>query len=124
MGRLVVQDLVAMEYSGIVLKFIIGGSIIAGVTFLASEIDPRYGGILAAAPLTTTLAFIITRAETSLPVTRDLVFSSFYFALPSVLFLVCLYLLLSRLDLAGGIAVAGSVWLGAVLIMNRLPGFS
>jgi hypothetical protein len=35
------------------LKFIIIGSVIVGVTMLAENGDPRYGKILAAAPITT-----------------------------------------------------------------------
>jgi uncharacterized membrane protein (GlpM family) len=103
-----------------VLKFFIGGGIIASVTWLAHYVDPKYGGILAAAPITTTLAFIFTRLETSPATTQNLVLSSFYFAIPSIIFLLVLFLLLTRVDLPAGLAGAFSIWLGAVLILNRL----
>jgi len=47
-----------MDYTYIILKFLIGGAVIVGVTFLAQQADPKYGGILAAAPIMTTLAFL------------------------------------------------------------------
>ncbi len=52
-----------MDYLYMLLKFIIGGSVIVGVTLLAENVDPRYGGMLAAAPIITTLAFLFTCYE-------------------------------------------------------------
>ena len=49
-----------MDYSYLPLKFLIGGGVIVGVTFLAEQVNPKYGGILAAAPITTTLAILFT----------------------------------------------------------------
>lgn len=59
-----------MDYLYTLLKFIIGGSVIVGVTFLAEHVDPRYGGMIAAAPIITTLAFLspIPRPEARRPV--------------------------------------------------------
>ena len=74
-----------MDYLYTVLKFIIGGSIIVGVTLLAEYVDPRYGGILAAAPMITTLAFIITYSEAGRQTTQQLVISTFWFMIPMLL---------------------------------------
>jgi uncharacterized membrane protein (GlpM family) len=101
-------------------KFVIGGSIIVGVTWLARYVDPKYGGILAAAPITTTLAFIFTRAETSAGTTQALVLSSLYFAIPSLIFLLTLSLLLNRLPLLPSLGGAYAVWIGCVLALNRI----
>jgi uncharacterized membrane protein (GlpM family) len=101
-------------------KFIIGGSIIVGVTWLAHYVDPKYGGILAAAPITTTLAFIFTRAETSPATTQALVLSSLYFAIPSLIFLLALFLLLGRFPFLPSLGGAYGVWIGCVLALNRI----
>ena len=45
-----------MIYLYLFAKFIIGGGIIVGVIVLAQNVDPKYGGILAAAPITTSLS--------------------------------------------------------------------
>jgi hypothetical protein len=44
-------------------KFLVGGGIVVGVTWLSRFVDPRYGGILIAAPVVTTIAFIFTYLE-------------------------------------------------------------
>ncbi|MFA6225075.1 MAG: hypothetical protein WC620_02585 [Methanoregula sp.] len=51
-----------MDYLYTLLKFVIGGSVIVGVTFLAGQGDPRYGGMLAVAPIITTLLFTWSEA--------------------------------------------------------------
>lgn len=103
-----------------VAKFLVGGSIIVGVTYLAHYVDPKYGGILAAAPITTTLAFIFTRAETAPATTQALVLSSLYFAIPSLVFLLALYLLLNRLPFLPSLGGAYAIWIGCVLALNRI----
>ena len=70
-----------MDYLYTLLKFIIGGSVIVGVTLLAEHADPRYGGMLAAAPIITTLAFLFTYSEAGRETTRQLVISAFWFAM-------------------------------------------
>ena len=42
-----------------------------GVTFLAEQADPKYGGILAAAPITTSLAILFTWSEAGQVTSRD-----------------------------------------------------
>jgi uncharacterized membrane protein (GlpM family) len=102
------------------LKFIAAGSIIVGVTLLAQQADPRYGGILAAAPITTTLAFLFTYSETGQAVTRELVLGSFWFAIPTLLFLLALYLLMGRFSFPQGLLAAFLFWIVAVLVMVRV----
>ena len=47
-----------MNYLYLLLKFVAGGIIVAGTTVLTEQIDPRYGGILATAPIITTLTLV------------------------------------------------------------------
>jgi len=102
------------------LKFIAAGSIIVGVTLLAQHADPKYGGLLAAAPITTTLAFLFTYSEAGQQLTRELVLGSFWFAIPTVLFLVTLYFLMGRFSLLPSLGGAYSLWIAAVLLMVRI----
>jgi len=109
-----------MDYLYTILKFIVAGCIIVGVTIIVQHIDPRYGGILAAAPITTTIAFIFTYYESGTHVTHNLVLGSFYFAIPSLVFLATLYLLVERFSFFSSICGAYLVWIGGVLIMNKI----
>jgi uncharacterized membrane protein (GlpM family) len=109
-----------MDYLYTFLKFIIGGTIIVGVTLLAEHVDPRYGGILAAAPMITTLAFIITYSEAGRQTTQQLVIATFWFMIPMLLFLVAFYYLMERFSLLMSLGGAYGIWIAAVLIMNRI----
>jgi uncharacterized membrane protein (GlpM family) len=108
-----------MEYLHTLIKFIAGGGIIVGVTYLAQQVSPKYGGILAAAPIITTLAFLFTYNDAGLATTRQLVLGTFFFAVPSVVFLVALYVLLNRMGFLESLGGAYAIWIACVLIVSR-----
>lgn len=85
-----------MDYPYTLLKFVAGGSVIIGMTLLAEHVAPRYGGMLAAAPIITTIAFLFTYSDAGKKTTRQLVISAFWFAIPAILFLLTLYFLMNR----------------------------
>ncbi|HZD43880.1 MAG TPA: GlpM family protein [Methanomicrobiales archaeon] len=109
-----------MDYLYTTLKFLIGGGLVVGVTYLAEHVSPGFGGLLNVAPITTAVAFTFTWFESASRITQDLVGASFLFAIPFLIFLASLYLLLSRLPFTSSLAVASGVWLGAALIVGRL----
>ena len=108
-----------MEYLHTLFKFIAGGGIIVGVTYLAQQVNPKYGGILAAAPIITTLAFLFTYSDAGVDTTRQLVLGTFFFAIPSVAFLLALYFLMNRLGFLESLGGAYGVWLLCVIIVGR-----
>ncbi len=108
-----------MDYLYTLLKFIVGGSVIVGVTLLAQQVDPKYGGILAAAPVTTTLAFLFTFSEAGGGTTRELVLGAFWFAIPTLLFLLVLYLLMGRFSFFPSLGGAYGCWIAALLVMHH-----
>jgi uncharacterized membrane protein (GlpM family) len=109
-----------MDIVQALFKFIAGGSIIVGVTWLAQQVNPRYGAILAAAPITTTLAFLFTYNEAGVATTQQLVIGAFYFAIPSLIFLVSLYFLMGRYGLLPSLGGAYGIWLACVVITNQV----
>jgi uncharacterized membrane protein (GlpM family) len=109
-----------MDSTYLVLKFLIGGGVIVGITVLAQQVDPKYGGMLAAAPVLTTLAFLFTYAEAGQATTQQLVLSAFWFAIPSLLFLLTLWVLLARYPLIPSIGGAFGIWFVALVVMNHL----
>nr|WP_319377628.1 GlpM family protein [uncultured Methanoregula sp.] len=114
------MDEYAMDYSYLVLKFIVGGGVIVGVTFLAQQVDAKYAGILIAAPILTLLAFLFTYSESGLSTSRQLVIGAFWFAIPTLLFLLALYLLLARYPVGPSLGGAFGVWFVAILAMNQI----
>jgi uncharacterized membrane protein (GlpM family) len=111
-----------MNYLALLLKFLVGGAVVAGTTVLTEQIDPRYGGILATAPIITTMALIFVYLETTAPTTQLLALNSFYFIIPTALFLASLSFLMSRFAFAPSLGGAYGVWLGSLLIINRTLG--
>jgi len=109
-----------MDYSYLALKFLLGGGLLVGVTFLAEQADPKYGGILAAAPITTTLAILFTYSEAGRVSAEQLVLDAFWFVIPTLLFLLALYLLMSRYPLLPSFGGAFGIWITAVLVVNRV----
>lgn len=108
-----------MDYLQALVKFIVGGSIIVGVTVLAQQINPKYGAILAAAPITTTLAFLFLYSEAGAATTRQLILGTFFFAIPSIIFLISLWYLVSRWGFLESLGGAYGIWLASVLVVNR-----
>lgn len=111
-----------MELFYLLLVFLAGGSMVAGTTYIADIIDPRYGGILAVAPIITSVSIIFTGIHATQERTQALVVGSLIFLIPCALFLLSLYLLLNRYGLIAGIIGSYGVWLVSVVIVVKLIG--
>jgi uncharacterized membrane protein (GlpM family) len=111
-----------MELFYLLLIFLAGGSMVAGTTWIAEIIDPKYGGILAVAPIITTLAFLFTSIHSTQERMRDLVLGSTVFLVPTALFLVSLYLLLGRYGVVTSITGSYGVWLVSAIIVAKCTG--
>ncbi|MFA5331443.1 MAG: GlpM family protein [Methanoregula sp.] len=72
----------------------------------------------------TTLAILFVYSGQGQAVARELAIGAFWFAIPTLLFLVALYVLLGRYPLIQSFAGAFLVWLVAAAAMNRVivPG--
>lgn len=108
-----------MDHLKTLLEFIAGGSIIVGVTYLSQQVNPKYGGILAAAPIITTIAFLFTYSEAGIDTTRQLVLGTFFFAIPLLIFLISLWFLVSRWGFLESLAGAYGIWLASVIVFSR-----
>jgi len=111
-----------MNFLPLLVKFLAAGSIVVGVTLLAQKVDPRYGGILAAAPITTPLAFIVMYTEAGRSATRELVLNAFYFAIPTVLFLIVLWFLLEKTGFSLALGGAFLFWIITIVAVNGVIG--
>ncbi|NMB78176.1 MAG: DUF3147 family protein [Methanomicrobiales archaeon] len=109
-----------MDLSYLAIRFLVGGSVIAGVMYLALQVDPKYGGILAAAPITTLLAFIFTFSEAGEATSRQLLISMFWFAIPTLFFILVLWYLMGRYPVLPSLGGAFLFWLVAVILVNHL----
>ncbi|MDD1720124.1 MAG: GlpM family protein [Methanoregulaceae archaeon] len=112
-----------MDYLYTLFKFLIGGGMVVGTTWLARYVDPRYGGILIAAPIVTSVAFFLTYTESGATATRQLALASFFFVIPTLLFILALFLLMGRIPFYQSLAGSFAVWIAGILVVNQvLPG--
>ena len=104
------------------LKFLVGGGMVVAVTWLSRFVDPKYGGILIAAPIVTTIAFIFTYLENGAQTTQQLALASFSFMIPTLLFVLVLLLLMYRFSFVPSLVVAYLIWITGVLVLNQWYG--
>jgi uncharacterized membrane protein (GlpM family) len=107
-----------MNHYYTIFKFLIGGGMVVGVTWLSRFVDPKYGGLLIAAPIVTTIAFLFTYVENGTQTTQQLVLASFSFMIPTLLFVLTLFLLMSRFPFVMSLVTAYLVWITGVLALN------
>ena len=77
-----------MDYSYLALKFLIGGGVLVGVTFLAEQADPSTGAFSQQprSPRRLPFSLRIPKGEVT---TQQLVMDAFWFVIPTLLFLLC-----------------------------------
>ncbi len=108
-----------MNYLYLLLKFFIGGAIIVSVTLLANYIHPKWGGLIAVAPIITTLSIIFVKYETSINTTQQLILSSIYFIIPTLIFLIAMYFLLNKFNLTSSLGISYALWIVIILCMQK-----
>jgi uncharacterized membrane protein (GlpM family) len=109
-----------MNHLYLLLKFVAGGLIVAGTTVLTEQINPRYGGLLATAPIILTLALFFVYIDTNADLTRQVAMSSFYFIIPTAIFLATFALLMNRYTFGPSLGGAYGIWILSLLIVNRM----
>jgi uncharacterized membrane protein (GlpM family) len=100
-----------MDYYALLLKFLVGGFLVAGTTVLTEQINPKWGGTLATAPIITTLAFYFVYVETNAVTAQQLALNSFYFVIPTALFMAAMFFFLNRYSFFESLGGAYLVWI-------------
>jgi membrane protein GlpM len=111
-----------MDYYALLLKFLVGGAVVAGTTVLTEQINPKWGGILATAPIITTLAFYFVYLETNQATAQQLALNSFYFVIPTALFMAAMFLLLNRYSFFPSLGGSYLVWIVSLAGVYLLVG--
>jgi len=111
-----------MDYYALLFKFLVGGAVVAGTTVLTEQINPKWGGILATAPIITTLAFYFVYVETNQATTQQLALNSFYFVIPTALFMAAMFLLLNRYSFFPSLGGSYLVWIVSLAGVYLLVG--
>ena len=68
-----------MNYLYLILKFFIGGGTVVAATLLAKYLDPKWAGLIAAAPIISALSFMFIAMETDIASTQKYLWTTMYF---------------------------------------------
>jgi uncharacterized membrane protein (GlpM family) len=107
-----------MNYLQLLLKFVIGGGTIVGATLLAKYVNPKWAGLLVAAPIASVLAFIFISMENELPITQKYLASSMCFMVPAFLFLLGIFISSYRFNLGMSFAFGSLIFILSTLVLQ------
>ncbi|MEW6378692.1 MAG: GlpM family protein [bacterium] len=112
------MEIPVLEY---VVKFLAGGSIVVGVSYLAHKGDTTLAGILLAAPIVTLTSSFIVGNESGHDALTDTIRSDIVFLPLMFAYLIPLYFLLRKTSLNANIAIllALMIWTIAILAFFR-----
>lgn len=102
----------------LLFKSIISAVVVLGVSALA-QIHPKWGGVIAVAPIVSTFAIVFLSRECTILEVRQVVLYSVCFMLPTTCFLVVLYWLLGRYSMPVSLGGAYIVWFILVVLVLK-----
>ncbi len=107
-------------YGELLIRFLIGGAVIAGTTWLAEWFDPKFGGIIANIPSATIVSLLILSSaageKAAVTFAKGLVIGT----IPWFAYIFSVILLTQRIGLAKSLAVGFIIWLLLLPLTFRL----
>lgn len=111
-----------MSYE-ILLRFLIGGAVVAGTTWIAELFDPKLGGIIANIPSATVVSLLILSSAVgengAVTFAKGLVIGNF----PWFAYIFSVILLTQRIGLVKSIALGLMIWLLLVPLTYKFSQF-
>ncbi len=107
----------------LLLRFGIGGAVIAGTTWLAEYVDPKLGGIIATIPSATIVSLIIVGNAVGEKAAVDFAKGIVVGNIPWFAYIFAVILLTQRIGLAKSLAVGFLIWLLLVPVADRISQF-
>lgn len=110
-GKFFESSAVQASYgSWYLLRFILGGGVIVGMTWLAEHLHPKYAAYLYVVPVQLTIAVLFTYLGTSEKTVRDLLISTFASLGVLAAFSISFYLSMSRFSFWQSLGVSYGVF--------------
>ena len=99
----------------IIKEFLIGGTFVAGISYIGNYVDPLLAGLLAGVPIGLPSAYFILSKQKSKEYVRNLALTTIVLTFVTILF----YFTFVKYDLDKniGIAISMGIWLLIVLIL-------
>ncbi len=107
-------------YYELLIRFFIGGAVIAGTTWMAEAFDPKLGGIIATIPSATIVSLLIVGSAVGENAAVDFAKGIVLGNIPWFAYIFTVILLTQRIGLAKSLAVGLLVWVLLVPVASRL----
>ncbi len=110
-------------YHELLIRFAIGGAVIAGTTWIAEYFDPKLGGIIATLPSATIVTLLIVSSAIGEKAAVDFAKGIVLGNIPWFAYIFAVILLTQRIGLAKSLAVGLLIWFLLVPVASRLSQF-
>ncbi len=110
-------------YSELLIRFLIGGAVIAGTTWMAELFDPKLGGIIADIPSATIVSLMILGSAAGEKAAVGFAKGLMIGTIPWFAYIFSVILLTQRIGLAKSLAAGFIIWLLLLPLTFRLSQF-
>ncbi len=110
-------------YFDLLIRFLIGGAVIAGTTWIAERFDPKIGGIIATIPSATIVSLLIVGSAIGENAAVDFAKGIVIGNIPWFAYIFAVIFLTQRIGLTKSLAVGLLVWILLVPVASRLSRF-
>ncbi len=107
-------------YFELLTRFLIGGTVIAGTTWIAETFDPRFGGIIATIPAATIVSLLIVGNAVGENVAVEFAKGIVLGNIPWFAYIFTVILLTQRIGLTKSLALGLLVWALLIPVASRL----
>ncbi len=107
-------------YFDLLIRFLIGGGVIAGTTWIAEAFDPKLGGIIATIPSATIVSLLIVGSAVGENAAVDFAKGIVIGNIPWFAYIFAVILLTQRIGLTKSLAIGLFVWILLVPVASRL----
>ena len=99
----------------IMKEFLIGGTCVAGISYIGNYIDPLLAGLLAGIPIGLPTTYFILNKQKSNKYVKNLMLTTVMLTFVTILFYITF--VMYNLDKVTGIAISMGIWLIVVFIL-------
>jgi uncharacterized membrane protein (GlpM family) len=110
-------------YFELLIRFAIGGAVIAGTTWIAEAFDPKLGGIIATIPSATIVSLLIVGSAVGEKAAIDFAKGIVVGNIPWFAYIFAVILLAQRIGLVKSLAVGLLIWFLLVPVASRISQF-
>ena len=107
-----------MAYLALLLEFIISGIIVVAATLVAKQVDPKWSGLIVAAPLLSLLTYFFLSYQKEAVAIKQYLLAALLFMVPAAVFLGSLYLFSGKVPLGLNLLIGALLFSVVVFLVQ------